>query len=199
MQTTLAKAATTNEKTSWSDERLVEECLRGSEAAWDALIDKYKVLIYSVPVRFGLTPDESTDVFQEVCVSLLSELETLRQPRALPSWLTHTAWHKCLHHIRRNRRYVEWDDDGFGSALNDDQPLAEASLQKLENEQTLREAITELPARCESLIRMLFYEQPPVPYHEVAERLGLAKGSIGFTRMRCLDRLRERLERKGFS
>ena len=131
-------------------------------------------------------------------MSLLAELDTLRQARALPSWLTHTAWHKCLHHVRQNRRYVEWDDDGFGSGLNDGKPLPEAKLQQIESEQTLREAIAELQPRCESLVKMLFFEIPPVPYQEVADRLGLAKGSIGFTRMRCLDRLRERLERKGF-
>lgn len=71
-------------------------------------------------------------------------------------------------------------------------------MQEIESEQSLREAIAELPPRCTELIRMLFFANPPVPYQEVAQQLGLATGSIGFIRMRCLSRLKERLHQKGF-
>ena len=47
------------------------------------------------------------------------------------------------------------------------------------------------------MIRLLFYEQPPLPYVEVARRLGLATGSIGFIRGRCLKRLQKELEEQG--
>ena len=57
----------------------------------------------------------------------------------------------------------------------------------------------ELPARCQQLVRMLFFEEPARPYQEVARELGIAPGSIGFIRQRCLDRLREKLLEAGFS
>jgi len=47
-------------------------------------------------------------------------------------------------------------------------------------------------------VRLLFYEQPPIPYDEVARRLGLATGSIGFIRGRCLKKLRANLKASGF-
>ncbi len=186
-------------RSSWSDERLVDECRRGNAEAWNALVEKYKALIYSVPVRFGLSPEDATDVFQEVCFSLLTEMKTIEKPRALPAWLAHTAWHKCLHWSRQQRRYVEWTGDGHGdTAPADGKALPEAELQALEQAQTLRDTIGGLPRRCIELIRMLFYETPPVPYQEVAARLGLAVGSIGFTRLRCLDQLKRGLDEKGF-
>jgi DNA-directed RNA polymerase specialized sigma24 family protein len=45
---------------------------------------------------------------------------------------------------------------------------------------------------------MLFFEHPPRPYEEVASSLGLAVGSIGFIRGRCLKKLRDLLTEKGF-
>jgi hypothetical protein len=45
---------------------------------------------------------------------------------------------------------------------------------------------------------MLFYEHPPYPYTEVARKLGMATGSIGFIRGRCLKRLQAQLEELGF-
>jgi DNA-directed RNA polymerase specialized sigma24 family protein len=48
------------------------------------------------------------------------------------------------------------------------------------------------------MIELLFFQSPPLPYSEVAQRLGLARGSIGFIRGRCLHRLKKILEAKGF-
>ena len=45
---------------------------------------------------------------------------------------------------------------------------------------------------------MLFFESPPLSYQETARRLNIATGSIGFIRMRCLEKLRKSLEEKGF-
>jgi DNA-directed RNA polymerase specialized sigma24 family protein len=62
----------------------------------------------------------------------------------------------------------------------------------------VREAVGRLPVRCQEMMRLLFWEEPPIPYAEVARRLGLATGSIGFIRARCLDRLQKALEELGF-
>jgi DNA-directed RNA polymerase specialized sigma24 family protein len=48
------------------------------------------------------------------------------------------------------------------------------------------------------MVHLLFFQEPPLPYEDVARKIGVAKGSIGFLRMRCLERLRKALEEKGF-
>ncbi|MFY9692037.1 MAG: sigma-70 family RNA polymerase sigma factor, partial [Candidatus Acidiferrales bacterium] len=68
-----------------------------------------------------------------------------------------------------------------------------------EEEQRIRRVLDDLPPRCRQLMQMLFFEEPPRPYQEVARELGIAPGSIGFIRQRCLDRLRKKLVEAGFS
>jgi DNA-directed RNA polymerase specialized sigma subunit len=63
----------------------------------------------------------------------------------------------------------------------------------------MRDARAALPQRCQELIHMLFYEEPSRPYQQVAASLGLATGSIGLLRQKCLDRLKDRLDALGFS
>ena len=63
----------------------------------------------------------------------------------------------------------------------------------------LREAMTVLTPQCRRLVELLFFETPARPYSEVAAELGLAVGSIGFTRQKCLERLRARLDELGFN
>jgi RNA polymerase sigma factor (sigma-70 family) len=76
--------------------------------------------------------------------------------------------------------------------------LPEHMLVQLEQEQILRDAISGLPEKCEQMVRLLFFEIPPRPYEDIAEELGMATGSIGAIRGRCLAQLKKQLEKRGF-
>jgi RNA polymerase sigma factor (sigma-70 family) len=178
-----------------SDEELIARCLADDSEAWSALIDRYKNLIYSIPIRLGMQ-QEAGDIFQLVCIDLLSKLPQLREPRALPKWLMQTCYHECLRYRRTNGREDRLDPDSPEPQATD-QPAEEALIQ-FQQEQTVWDAIFEMPVRCARMIRMLFFESPLRPYDDVARELGLATGSIGFIRNRCLARLRKSLEKKGF-
>jgi RNA polymerase sigma factor (sigma-70 family) len=181
----------------WDDTRLVKECIAGNEEAWSLLIDKYKALIYSIPVKYGLPPHEASDVFQSTCMELLTRLPQLREPRALPKWLMQVAHHQCHRVKRQQQRLVSRDAE---PALPDPEipAIAETLVQQTQEEQMLREAMDSLTPQCRRLVELLFFETPPRPYTEVAEELGLAVGSIGFTRQKCIERLRRNLDERGF-
>ena len=179
----------------WDDERLVRECLDGNQEAWSALIDKYKRLIYSIPVKYELSREDANDVFQSVCLDLYSELSRLREPRALPKWLIQTTLHKCIRSKQQQNRY---SDEQVNEELAPSESQADAIIAAVEQEQVLRDSIASLPARCTQMIYMLFFEQPVRPYEEVARELGLATGSIGFIRGRCLERLKKALLSRGW-
>jgi RNA polymerase sigma factor (sigma-70 family) len=186
-------------RASWPDDRLVAECLQGDQQAWSELIDKYKNLIFSIPIKLGLY-DDAADIFQAVCLDLLTDLPRLREPRALPKWLMQTCYHKCLQSRRRTEKHVPFaeQDDKTPVDIGSQSTLPDDMLVQLEKEQMVRDAISELSPRCEQMIRMLFFEAPARPYEEVAKELGLAIGSIGFIRGRCLGKLKQQLENKGF-
>jgi RNA polymerase sigma factor (sigma-70 family) len=178
------------------DEKLVQACLAGDENAWNRLIDKYKRLIYSVPVKYGMSPDDAADIFQNVCVDLFTNLAKLRKIESLRSWLITVATHKCFHHKRQQRQDVELD--AMEQEMAEEIAPAPEVIQEVQEEQAVRDALQRLTPRCAELVRLLFFEQPPVPYNQVAQKLGLATGSIGFIRGRCLNRLQKILAEMGF-
>jgi RNA polymerase sigma factor (sigma-70 family) len=192
-----AAAASQSRHQRAGDEQLIRACLKGDTEAWSALIDKYKNLIYSIPIKLGMYQD-AADIFQSVCVDLLSDLPRLREPKALPKWLMQTCYHKCVHHQRQADRQTELPPEETVTREPEEGSLPEQMMVQLEQEQLLREVVASMPERCERMIRMLFYETPSLPYEEVAAQLGLAKGSIGFIRGRCLAQLKKQLEKKGF-
>jgi RNA polymerase sigma factor (sigma-70 family) len=185
----------------WPDARLVTECVKGNEDAWATLLEKYKRLIYSIPTKYGLSRDEATDIFQDVCVELLAELPKLREPRALPKWLMQVTAHRSLRVRDQSKRRQPASTGPDASPMQqvaDTSPLSEQILLEVEREQALRDAVATLAPRCRQLVEMLFLETPPRSYQEVARTLQLETGSIGFIRGRCLKKLRTALQKNGF-
>jgi len=186
-----------NPDVTWSDTRLVRACLDGDEQAWATLIAKYKNLIYSIPVKYGAPPQDAADIFQSVCLELFSDLPRLRRAEAVRSWIIKVASHQSYHWKRKLRRLAEDELTPIDEAeLSSDLPPNE--MEEIERAQMLREAVAALPPRCREIIRLLFYEPEPIAYRDLAARLGLATGSIGFIRGRCLQRLERALHELGF-
>lgn len=185
--------------TTKSDRDLVRGCLKYREDDWALLVDKYKSLIYSIPFRYGFSREEAADIFQSVCLDLIQELPKLRDPQALPKWLMQVTAHKCFHRKAFNNRMVSRDDEDITVPETSAPAEAEINLFEIEEEQMLREAMASLAPRCRELVHMLFFEEPKRPYQQVAASLGLAKGSIGLLRQKCLDHLRKHLDELGFA
>ena len=181
----------------WDDVRLVKACLSGREEAWSCLIEKYKALIYSIPVKYGFSKDDASDVFQATCLELLVRLPDLRKPRALAKWLMQVTHHECYRWKRSQQRMISRDADP-GLPEPEIPAIAESLVQQTQQEQMLREAMSLLTPQCRRLVELLFLEAPARPYAEVARELGLARGSIGFTREKCMERLRRQLSKRGF-
>jgi RNA polymerase sigma factor (sigma-70 family) len=181
----------------WTNTRLVQECIRGNQQAWSALVDRYKNLIYAIPIRYGAPPEDAADIFQAVCLDLLNELPRIRDAEALQAWIIRVTTNKCYHWKKHLTPNGVLDEDGL-DGISVDAPMPPEVIAVLEREQLVRDCVEMLPPRCREMIALLFFEHPPQPYQEVADKLGLARGSIGFIRGRCLKRLKRMLQDKGF-
>ena len=183
---------------SWPDERLVGACLDGNQEAWSGLIEKYKRLIYSIPLKYGATRDDAADIFQAVCLEMFCGLAKLQKVESLRSWIITITIHKAYHWNRRDRLVDLGLDGTEAEQVEEDLPHAPDIIEQVEREQMVRDAVAVLPERCTKMINLLFYEYPPIPYAEVGRRLGLAASSIGFIRGRCLKRLEQALRKMCF-
>lgn len=185
---------TSSPSPAWEDAPLVAACLAGDERGWEALLQKYKRLIYSVIVKYRLSEDDAADVFQAVCLDMYTQLDQLREVKALRGWLMRITANKCYHSKRRQAAKKEDElEEAAGEAF---QVLPEWAAE-LERAQVVREAMARISPRCQELVRLLFFEEPPRPYDEIAGQLGLALGSIGFIRGRCLKKMLQALEELG--
>ena len=176
------------------DRQLVEACLAGESEAWEALISRYQRLIYSIPLKSRLSPDDAADIFQSVSLKLFEKLETLREHDKISSWIITTTVRECWRMSAKNRR-EELTNETSSSLLevSSDAPLADHELEAMERRQTVRQAVESLPDRCRELLTILFYQSDECTYVEIAQRMKMPVSSIGPTRARCLEKLKRLL------
>jgi RNA polymerase sigma factor (sigma-70 family) len=170
---------------------LVKAAASGDEVAWHAIVDRYAPLLASVIGRFRLSTVETQDVAQTVWLRLVEHLTALREPRALPMWIITTTKNECLRCLSDRRRSVLHDplDPAWQvTPAEDTEPAAD--LLRAERHALLLAGLAELPARQRDLL-LLLMEDPPLSYAQITQRTGMAHGSIGPTRDRAIERLRQ--------
>jgi RNA polymerase sigma factor (sigma-70 family) len=167
---------------------LVKRAASGERSAWDALVERYSPLIWSICRRWQLDRADTEDVSQAVWLRLVEQLPNLRDPAALPGWLVTTTRRECGR-VRRVQAPVAGDTQVLENLSDEHAKAVEHELLMTERHATLREAFARLPLSSQRLLALLAAD-PPVPYAEISARLGIPVGSIGPNRSRALDRLR---------
>ena len=166
---------------------------------WEALHRRYGRLVYAVPRRFGLQPEDCDDVYQATWLTAVTRDDP---PGAEPAdvfvrWLAAIAAWETRNLLRRRRLPVR-DHDALQSMEDGNAALPGRLQEAAEEQRVLEEALAALPERDRNLVRDLFLCEQPLTYAEIAARLGLAVGSVGPARLRAIERLRAELERRGF-
>lgn len=176
----------------------VRAAAAGDQAAWDWLVERFSRLVWGVIRGNGLNQTDAADAYQLTWLRLLDRIETIREPSRLGGWLSTTARNECLGIWRRSGRATPTDDEVLdrvsGTAPSADEPALVA-----DRDATLWQAFSRLSARCQQVLRVLVAdaEDGPPEYAGAALALQMPVGSLGPTRRRCLDKLRELLGETG--
>jgi DNA-directed RNA polymerase specialized sigma24 family protein len=147
----------------------------GSKQAWDALVDRYAPLVWSICRRYRLGDAEADQVGKAVWTQLAGQLDTIVGGAELAGWLADRTVREC-----GTREPAAAQES------------ARQSAREWARESALRVALSRLPPGHQQLITMLAAD-PPVPDSQISAALGIPVDSIGPTRRRCLDQVRRDL------
>jgi RNA polymerase sigma factor (sigma-70 family) len=176
---------------------LVRAAADGDREAWNALVERYLPLVWSVTRAYRLPAKDAEDVNQTVWLRVVEHLDEIREPRALPKWIMTTAKHESLRLIRSTHRELPVDPLTDSSLDTTEHAEIDAQLLRSERHQALRDGLAELSPEHRELL-LLLVADPPISYREISRLLDIPIGSIGPTRARCLERLRRTLSMRAF-
>jgi RNA polymerase sigma factor (sigma-70 family) len=170
-------------------ERLVAAAAGGDQMAWDALVARFKGLLWAIARSYRLSTTDASDVVQMTWLRLVENLDRIQEPRRLAYWLATTARRESLQLLRRSGREQLTAVPEHLEREPSSAAALDAALLLDERDAALWRAVDQLPSGCQQLLRVLMAVPPPA-YAEVAAALDMPIGSIGPSRQRCLAHLR---------
>jgi RNA polymerase sigma factor (sigma-70 family) len=173
---------------------LILRCRQGSAGAWHQVLHRYERLVYSIPLRYGLSPDDAADVAQITFTILIQNMDNLAEDSRLGAWLATVARRHTWRFMERSRREtaserLEGADIAESAIL-----LGKSDTDSIEHWELsdwLDAGLSQISERCRKLLLALYLQPEQSAYAEVAEQLGMPLGSVGPTRARCLKRLKQ--------
>ena len=162
------------------------------------LVDRYAGLVDSVALRAGLPEEMAGDVFQAVFTALLEHVDGIRAPQGLAAWLITATKREAWRVWRRERREPPVSEAAATlAAAGGWRSDARAEEWRLADRALVHEALAQVGERCAELLRLLYLEPGEPSYEEISARMKMPPGSIGPTRARCLQKMREILRGMG--
>jgi RNA polymerase sigma factor (sigma-70 family) len=185
---------------------LLDAAADGDQAAWDAIVERYSNLLWSIARSYRLGDADAADVLQTVWMRLVENLGRIADPARLAGWLATVARHE-IHRMHRKGRRISLtaEDAALDAALASvagPVPGPDVAALTADRDRRLWVAFAELSTRCQELLRTVVTgsaSSEPLAYREASGALGMPVGGIGPTRMRCLTTLREIVRRHGIN
>ena len=178
---------------------LVERVRGGDRSAWNAIVDRFAGLVWSVARRHRLSASDAADVSQTTWLRLVEHIDRIQDPERVGGWLATTARHEALRVLRISDRELPSEHDNYIDLVAAEHAEGvDADLLAEERDTMLWSLVSMLPARCQLLLSVLHAESR-LSYVEIGEALDMPTGSIGPTRARCLEHLRRLAESRGIT
>lgn len=178
---------------------IVVKCRDGDNRAWNKLIKQVSPMIFSICHSMNLSREESFDIFGQVSYLILRNLNKLKSPEKLLSYVATTTRREIYALSRRVKlfEYIMLTELSGGRVRVADTP--DKIYEKTKGKELLQKAVLTLPQRDSDLIQLLFLDTSEPKYEEISEKLQIPVSSIGPTRARSLEKLRKLLKKKGFN
>jgi RNA polymerase sigma factor (sigma-70 family) len=175
---------------------VVAEARAGSSAAWEELVNRFSGLVAAMAWRCRLSDPDVAEVCQTTWLRLVENLDRIEQPERIGAWLATTSRRESLRIATRKAVVVSSIEEM--DPVDEESESPDEAILREERVWAIQVAAEQLSPRCQRLLGLLMGDDD-LPYKEIAEQLDMPIGSIGPTRGRCLEQLRQILEEMEFA
>ena len=160
-------------------DELIERCLAGDQAAWEAIVRQHWRKVFNVAYKFVGKHDEAEDLTQDIFLKIFKSLHTFDRRANFQTWLISVSRNLCIDHyrsVRKERETIDRDVDAgeLRPASREAGPVR--ALEFADQRVLLRKALEELAPTLRSAV--LLRDIRELSYQEIAEQLDLPEGTV---------------------
>lgn len=135
------------------------------------VIAEYSDLVYRIAITQVKNKQDAEDIFQEVFVSLIKNINDIENETHLKHWLIRATINRCKnHHLCFWKRQVHLQDGNGYSEFSDKQEEENDTIDEV------RKAISMLPLKLRYVVYLHYYEEYSI--NEIAAVLEVPSGTI---------------------
>ncbi len=154
----------------------------------EAAIDRYADMVYRLALSQMKNKTDADDLFQEVFIRLVSNVEKLESWEHVKAWLIRVTINCAKKHFdlywNKNVDYIE-----------DEERVRGEEVYEPPEDEPVRGAVAKLPPKYRLAVHLFYYEELSVA--EIAEQTGQKEGTVKSQLHRAREMLREMLEDSG--
>lgn len=180
------------------DQKLITLAREGDQKAFEALLKKYRNLVYHVMFKMVRNPQEAEDLCQEAFIKAFGALSSFNEEFAFSTWLMKIATNNCIDYLRKRklRTYsidepLQYKDEQVQVELPDHDPTPDKQLLNEERRKLINDAIQSLPPRYRHVIILRHQEEKS--YEDIAEILKLPLGTVKARIFRAREMLNKKI------
>jgi RNA polymerase sigma-70 factor (ECF subfamily) len=167
---------------------LVRRCVSGDAAAWQEIVQQYHRRIYNICYRFSGSPDDASDLAQEVFIKMYRTLSTFDTTRAsFMTWVTTVTRNLLVDHFRKGKYDRVTDsldatpgnqEEGLTLAdqLEDQAASPEARVRSQETQKLVHEALRRLSPELREAV--ILRDLQDMDYKDIAKVLNVPEGTV---------------------
>ncbi len=160
-------------------DRLIAECLKGNQAAWDTIVRQHWRKVFNVAYKFVGKHDEAEDLTQDIFLKIFKALDTFDRRANFQTWIISIARNLCIDHyrsVRKERETIarEVDAADLSPASSEASPLLQ--LERSDLRAFLKRALDHLPETLRTAV--VLRDLHELSYQEIADQLHLPEGTV---------------------
>ena len=160
-------------------DELIERCLAGDQAAWEAIVRLHWRKVFNVAYKFVGRHEEAEDLTQDIFLKIFRSLHTFDRRANFQTWLISVSRNLCIDHyrsVRKERQTIDRELDSREMASTSHEPSPYSQLERDDQRALLRRAMERLPPTLRSTVMLRDIRE--LSYQEIADRLGLPEGTV---------------------
>lgn len=180
-----------NERTiEFQVEHLVDRIKNGDREAFMKIVAAYQQKIFVLAYSLVRNREDALDLVQEVFLRLYEKVQSYRPGESFQAWLMQIARNLSIDFLRRSKTRKRDSLDG----LDLDRAVQAADREDPDRFQTgelIRRAVLALPEKQRLVFILHHFDE--LKYEEIAERLGIALGTVKSLHFKAIQNLRKAL------
>lgn len=160
------------------ESKVIEHLKNGDEFIYKYVYDKYVRIVFNVCYKMSGSKEEAEDASQEVFIKVFNSIDSFRADSKLSTWIYRIAANVCMN-FQRRKKIVKFLSFNFWEEEKDlpvENYTPFNSLEKLEIQNIVQNALNRLPAKQKTALILSRYEEKS--YKEIAEIMGTSLPAV---------------------